>query len=180
MNTGEPPGRNDIQAESPDSVLPPKPARISVRFDFPEAETSVVSRGHKGMLDRPLRDILDAATVRTVDQGEGNRPLRKTIGMFQGLTTKRVNSLMRYEASVSAGVDAVDEVKENVSRGLDSLQETFRGRLENVTVTLEAPSATAVRADDGVSVELGNEAFDRDGERRENDGDPVGIEVSRA
>jgi hypothetical protein len=180
MNTGEPPGRNDIQAESPDSALPPKPARITVRFDFPEAETGIVTRGHKGMLNRPLRDMLDAATVRTMDQGEGNRPLRKTIGMFQGLTTKRVDGLMRYEASVSAGADAVDEVKENVSRGLASLQETFRGRLESVTVTLETPSATSVRSDDGISVELGNETFDRDDERRKNDGDPVGAEVSRA
>jgi hypothetical protein len=127
------------------------------------------------MLDRPLRDMFEAATVREVEQGEGQRALRKTIAVFQGVTARRAEGLMRYEGSVSVTAEEFEAVHANIAGGLDALQSTFKGRLQNVELSVSQPPETTVVGDADAAVELAHhEAPARHGGHRETDRDVLG------
>lgn len=180
MEQGEPPGRELSAAEQSDGQQSLKPVRISVQLDFKEADTGIISRGHKGMLQRPLADMFDNATIQLIEQSEGERPLRKTIGVFQGLTNTRVKGHMRYQGSVSVSPDKLDIVHANIHRGLELMTTQFKGGLENVLVRVNPPLETFVTSVDSATVELNHEAPARDGQQGEDDRNGVGSPAAEA
>lgn len=180
MERGEPPGRNPIDAERSDERQSSKPFKLSVAFNLVEAETGIVSGRSKGILYRPLEDVLHDATVRVMNQGENERPIHKTIGLFQGVTATRVNGHVQYVGTVSVSPELVDEVSSKVRAGIETLQKRFKGHLEGVTVTCDPPLETTVTANGNPAVELNHETTAGNGESGEADGDVLRAENSRA
>ena len=180
MERGEPPGRNLLDAEQSDDTLSSKPVKLNVAFNFVEAETGIVSGRSKGILYRPLEDALHDATVRVVERGKDERPMNKTIGLFQGVTATRVNGHVRYVGAVSVSQELFEEVSSKVRAGIESLQTRFKGRLEDVTVTSDPPLETIATPGRDAAVELDHEAPAGDREQGKGDRDGLGAEHARA
>lgn len=135
MNTGEPPGRNDIQAKSSDSVRSSKPVRIGFSFLHVDGGT-----GRTHVLERPLAELLhEAAAERTVD--ENGVAVRRSIGVVMGPISVRKNGHVRYSAIVAANGDKAEMCTGRLEAAIARLQETFKTTFEDLVVGPQAVPA---------------------------------------
>jgi hypothetical protein len=168
MNTGEPPGRSDLPdtSETQPSTNA-RPVAISVSLSFREATHT----GSRFLLKKPLEDSLHDATVMRVKNGN-DEILKKTIAVMQGVTTLRDGDSVNYKARISVSPDHLETVEGNVRLAVEDLVRRFKAGFSNIVVNVE-PNPKA-------GVELSHEAPPGHDERGQNDGDPVGAEISQA
>lgn len=179
MERGEPPGKDLVDAGQSDERSS-KPVRINVQVDFRENDTGIVARSSPGMLRRPLNNLFHEATVRLENKEGSDRPVKRTIGLFQGMTVQRVNGHVRYSSILSASPETLETVRENIAEGLRAMQKQYRGGLENVLVHVEEPAATQASTDAGATVELNHADPVGNDERGEGDRDGVGARAVEA